>query len=434
MAAAPPVHRPGPRPHFAWIVLSILFLMLMLNQGDRAFFGNFFKDLQAHLGTNRSALALAVTINAVVSGLAQPVWGRVFERYGSRVVLVSGSLLTAAGFALVPTATAVWQLYLYFGLLCGLGLGGTSPAIGFAIGARWFRDRRAFAFGILAAGGMAGSLIMVPGTMSVRLAFDWPVALLIVAGLSVLVAIPIAAGLLPGSPDDAKTTVPSGRPARPLPAPKVTIGRAIRTWTFWMLAIPSWISGFNGTLIQVHAIPMLTDRGFDPQVSANALGMVSGIGVFAVIGGGLLAARFHERQILAAIYLIRAVGMVLLAYTQNTFMLYLSLTLVGISWGGVQPMVGGLTGDTFGRSALASILSWIFMTQNIIGAAAALLGGAIFDLTGDYFVIVMGTGILLVLGAPMSLAIRRVVDEGGVETGSPLPDVPPSARGVGSRE
>ncbi|HEX2172250.1 MAG TPA: hypothetical protein VHL09_07375, partial [Dehalococcoidia bacterium] len=45
--------------------------------------------------------------------------------------------------------------------------------------------------------------------------------------------------------------------------------------------------------------------------------------------------------------------------------------------------------------------------QNILGASAALLGGAIFDLTGDYLIIFLATGVLLLLGTPMSLAIRR---------------------------
>ena len=393
--------------------------MLMLNQGDRAFFGNFFKPLQEQFDTNRAGLSLAVTVNTIISGAAQPIWGRIFDRYGPGAVIVPSSLAVAVGFALLPAATELWQFYLAFGLLVGVGLGGTSASIGFAWAARWFRQRRAFAFGVLAAGSMAGSFIMVPGTMFLLLSLGPAWTLWIVAGLSVVVAIPLVFGLVPAQPAEsreapAERAAGSGGASNPPPVTpaveaRIGIREAIRTWTFWLLAIPSWVSGFCGTLVQVHVIPMLTDRGFDPQLSANAVGLISGIGLLAVIGGGLLAPRYGERTVLAAIYLIRAFGIIALAFAHDLPLLYLSVLLIGLSWGGVQPMVGGLTGDAFGRGSLASILGWIFMTQNVLGASAALLGGAVYDLTGDYVSLVLATGLLLLIGVPMSLAIRRAL-------------------------
>ena len=407
----------SPRRDYAWVVLGILLAMLVLNQGDRAFFGNFFKTLQEQFATNRAGLSLAVTFNTIISGAVQPIWGRVFDRYGPRAVIVPSSMAVAIGFALLPAATELWQLYLYFGILVGVGLGGTSASIGFAWAARWFRQRRAFAFGLLAAGGMVGSFVMVPGTMFLLLNLGPHWTLLIVAALSVLVAAPLAFGLVPAQPVEARATPPgpvtrAGDPPKSgslmVPAEaRVGIGQAIRTWTFWLLAIPSWVSGFCGTLVQIHVIPMLTDRGFDPQLAANAVGLISGIGIVGVIGGGVLAPRFGERTVLAAIYLVRALGVIALAFTHDLPLLYVSVILIGLSWGGVQPMVGGLTGDAFGRGSLASILGWIFMTQNVLGASAAILGGAVYDLTGDYLSLVLATGLLLLVGVPMSLAIRR---------------------------
>lgn len=395
---------------YAWVVLGILFVMQMLNQGDRAFFGNFFKPLQEQFGTNRATLSLAVSVNTVVAGAVLPIWGRIFDRYGPRAVILPASLFLAIGFALLPTASALWQLYAYFGVLIGIGLAGTNASITFAIGARWFQHRRSFAFGVLAAGGMAGSFVMVPGTMFLLLNIGWQTTFVLVAALSLLVGAPYIFRLVPATPE-ARAAARAAPTDPPAPAPvvdrRVGIGRAVRTGAFWLLAIPSWVSGFTGTLVQVHVIPMLTDRGFDPQESANAVGMISGVGLLAVLIGGLLAAKWGERPVLALIYLLRALGIVILAFAHNLPVLYLSVLLIGLSWGGVQPMVGGITGDVFGRGSLAGLLGWIFMTQSVLGAGAAILGGAVYDLTGDYTILILITGASLLIGVPMSLAIAR---------------------------
>ncbi|MBI3967847.1 MAG: MFS transporter [Chloroflexi bacterium] len=399
------------------IVGGTLVALMSANAGVRGAFSNFFIPLLEQLGTSRTSLSASFTVSRVVLGVVQPFLGKVLDRHGPAAVIVPSTIALAAGFLLLPFSSQLWHVYALYGVLMAVGLAGTSSSIGFPIAVQWFRKQRSLILGILGAAGMLGTLAIVPGSMFLLLNLGWPQTCVLLAIASVLVALPVMIGFLPKArPTEAARLVRpgTGSIAEPGSATGVTrapvsqlgISQLLQNRTFWLLVVPTCASGTSGTLVQVHFVPLMLDQGQSPQVAANALGVIAAIGIAGVLAGGVFAYRLGEKNILTSLYLLRGAGMLLLPFAGGTVALYLSVLLVGLSWGGVQPMTGGVVGDSFDRGAMGTVIGWIFSIQNVVGALGAILGGAAHDWTGHYDVAFYLSGAFLFVGATLTFMIR----------------------------
>lgn len=241
------------RLYYGWVVVALLSANLFVNLGLRASFPNFFKFLLQDLTLDRASLSLAFSINVVMFGLAQPFLGRLVDERGPRAVMLPSALLLAASFWALSMASQAWQLYLFYGVLGGIGFAGTGIVIVYAIVSRWFVKRRGTALGLVGAGNMAGQLVMAPFSMYLVLAVGWQRAYAALATLALMAVLPIALGLVRNKPEDlgllpdggvaAAPAVSPGRlstarPANPTAAreQRMSLPQAMKTKTFWLLA------------------------------------------------------------------------------------------------------------------------------------------------------------------------------------------------------
>jgi MFS family permease len=138
---------------------------------------------RAH-GWTREVFAFAIALQNLVWGVAQPVAGRLADRLGTGKVVLAGSLLYAAGLALMSQAQSATMLALSAGLLVGLGLAGTSSALVFGAVARAVSPaRRTVAMGILMAVAGLGQFVMPPVAVRAAGAVGWPGTLVALAWL-----------------------------------------------------------------------------------------------------------------------------------------------------------------------------------------------------------------------------------------------------------
>src|SRR6266436_8965497 len=115
--------RPSVRP---WLIVAALFLVTCGMAMPLAAYGVFLPVLSEAFGWSRGAISTALSINLVIGGLAGFGVGALSDRFGPRVLLVPTVALAGTGFALVSTVGALWQLYLFVGVLSGLGMSSRS--------------------------------------------------------------------------------------------------------------------------------------------------------------------------------------------------------------------------------------------------------------------------------------------------------------------
>ena len=134
-----------------WLIVLALFVVTYGISTPLAAYGVFLPVLAETFGWSRGALATALSINLVLGGLAGFGVGALADRHGPRVMLVVTAALAGAAFALVATVGALWQLYLFVGVLGGIGMS-SFYLLAAATVSHWCEERRALAIALVLVG------------------------------------------------------------------------------------------------------------------------------------------------------------------------------------------------------------------------------------------------------------------------------------------
>jgi MFS family permease len=393
---------------YAWVILGASFFVLFTTLSLRAGFGLFFKPIEAEFGWSRTALSLAVTINMLAFGVFQPVSGRLADRYGPRLVILTGVWLTALGLAVLSLVSELWQFYLGYGVLLGIGMSLVSFVPQSALISRWFVNRRQLALGIAFAGMSVGQFVMVPLTLFLILEATWRGAFLVLGVGLCLLLTPVMLALVRNAPGGSQS---SERGV------DLSASQALRTRPFWLLSSAFFICGISITMVAVHLPGHVNDLGLDQSLAAAMLGVMGVLSATGSLGSGLLSGRFSARTVLGVVYLCRAAAVVLLIRAASMLDLWIFAAVFGLSWLATVPLTSGLTATTYGRTAIATIFGFISSIHTLGDALGVFIAGYLHDLTGSYslpfafvaaMLLVAGGLSFMVDGKPRNVAVEPV--------------------------
>src|SRR5262249_13911602 len=187
------------RLHYAWVILAVTCLTVVLTAGVTAVPAVLIHPLEVAFGWDRAAIALAVSINVFLYGLAGPFAGRVMLRVGPRRVMLTSLLLIAAGVAAATQIRTVLHLYLLWGVVVGVGTGSTALVLSATVVNRWFTSQRGLALGLLGAASSTGRLVFLPLLATIVAALGWQAVGWGVAGCGLLLAVPLDPVPRPGT-------------------------------------------------------------------------------------------------------------------------------------------------------------------------------------------------------------------------------------------
>ncbi|MBI4504816.1 MAG: MFS transporter [Chloroflexi bacterium] len=395
--------------HYAWVVVGVTLLAMLVSAGLRQAPGVVIKPLELEFGWNRAETAAAVAVSLFTYGLAGPFAGRLMDRLGVRRVMLGGILLTAFGSAATIFMTTLVEMHLWWGVVVGLGSGALATVMGASVANRWFVAKRGFVTGLLAAGISAGQLVFVPAMMGLTLAFGWRAALLPLAALLALAVLPLAALLMRSDPADvglrpygavASTAAPTAA------GPVTPLAKALRSRDFWLLAGSFFVCGFttNG-LIGTHLIPHAVEHGFTEYEAAGALALVGAMNVVGTTASGYLTDRHDPRRLLAIYYGLRAVSLVFLPWVHDGLGLSIFAIVYGVDFIATVPPTVALTADRFGRRSIGTIFGWVFFSHQLGAAAAAAGAGVVRVWMGDYAAAFLAAALLGFVAAAVCLRI-----------------------------
>src|SRR5712692_2603628 len=170
------------------VLIAIGCVIALIAFGPRSTLGQFLSPLSFDRGWGREAFSLAIAIQNLLWGAAQPFAGAVADRFGPMRVLCFGAILYATGLAWMAQATTLVELNLSAGVLIGFGLAGCSfPMVIGALGKLVPENWRGFAFGAGTAAGSFGQFLYSPFAHALIDAFSWQTALFVFAGIMLLV-------------------------------------------------------------------------------------------------------------------------------------------------------------------------------------------------------------------------------------------------------
>ncbi len=256
-----------------WLVIFSGFMVASLGMGIRQNFGQFLPAMTADLGIGREAFAFAMALQNIIWGITTPFAGAIADKYGSGKMIALGGLTYTCGLFIMANAEDAFGLNMGAGLFIGFGQAAAGFAVLLGAVARWVpASRRSLALGVATAGGSFGQFYMAPVSLGLIEATGWSMALIYMAGLSVIMV--VLASALTGKASDAT----EGDPTQ-------TISQAVQEATvyrsYWLLTAGFFVCGFQISFVAVHLPAFIKDLGFDAATGAMAIGL---IGFFNIIG------------------------------------------------------------------------------------------------------------------------------------------------------
>ncbi len=139
-----------PRFFYGWVVVILGFLSISMF-GVINSYSTFVAPLEGYLNTSRTSISAAYAIELSFYSIFSLMMGWIVDRYGSRLALWGAAVLLGGGVALCSTITSVWQLYLFFGVIAGIGHSAIFVVPSTTV-SKWFIRRRGLALGLTVCG------------------------------------------------------------------------------------------------------------------------------------------------------------------------------------------------------------------------------------------------------------------------------------------
>ena len=394
---------------YGYVIVATALLIMAVSSGAIFSFSVFFAPLQEQFGWSRAVTSSAFSLNMVVQGALAIGVGRLNDRFGPRIILTVSGLFLGLGFILVSRIDSIWQLYLLYGVVIGVGVSGGPVALMSTV-ARWFRARRGMMTGIVMAGVGFGTMIMPPFAEWLIRTIGWRSSFVVV-GLLLVVVIPLAAQLLKRDPAQMRLQPLGSNEVldvthAPLAAPGLPFSEAIRTRQLWLLVIALAGFGFAVHSVMVHVVIDATGLGLSSTSAAGIMTAIGALGIVGRVGIGSLADRLGAKRLLVAQFVLLSLSLFWLATATDARVIYASAFLFGFAFGGIVPLNSHIVAELFGLRAHGAVLGATGFTIGIGSAIGPLFTGYCYDVLGSYMVPFLVCGGVAAVSALLISLIR----------------------------
>ncbi len=363
-------------------------------------FSVFFLPVRDSLALTNAQTALVFSVARAEGGLGGPWAGWLIDRFGNRLLVVVGVILSAIGYFLFARVVhGFWSFALvYLGVISF----GSSIAFQHAMFAgfnNWFRRRRSLTMSILAAISSLGGLVLVPlvSLMVLHLGWQWAA---FAAGLTYLIGIlpmtlilrnrPEDMGLLPDGDATPPVLAPTGRggpSGRAAELRDYTVKEAMRTQAYWLLLLGAGLRQLATLGILVNIVPILVAKGAGKQEAANLLGLMFGINIVSRLALGYLADKWSKSRILMVTLALEGTAFLCLFYGSWSglgIILILIFILLEAMGDGAGVLIWAALGEYYGRDRFATLRGMITFSHSWVQIAVPVFTGWVFDQTDSY--------------------------------------------------
>jgi OFA family oxalate/formate antiporter-like MFS transporter len=389
-----------------WRVVGGLLMNLAL--GTLYAWSIFVAPLEKEFHWKRADVSLVFSIVVLVFALSFVVAGRIQDKKGPFWVSVTGGVLVSVGFFMCAYTTSQTWLFVWFGVIAGLGNGfGYSTPI--PVMAKWFPDKRGTAVGLAVAGFGGGSAIFGPLGNFFISNYGWRAAFQIL-GVIFFVMTMIAAVLLKNPPAGYKP--PGWVPA---PASKVTAttyefspGETLKTPAFYLMWIAYCLGCLAGLMVISQLAPFMKSMGFGAEWAFAYFVVTAAGSALGRIFSGTLSDAIGRLNVLRLMIAVSAVSMPLLYLAGGNIVTLLIMAFIVFWCYGTQLSVNGSAASDFWGTKNAGInYGMLFTAWGVAGLLGGRFGGAMFDRYKDYRIAFYTAGVLSVIALIAELLARR---------------------------
>ena len=402
------------RIYYGYWVAAACFAIQGIGIGTFISFGVFFKPLLAEFGWTRATLSGASSLTFLLAGILGIFVGSLNDRIGPRVIMTVTGGIFGLGYLLMSQVNSLWQLYLFYGVVIGMGTS-SIDVIPLTTTARWFVSRRGMMTGMVKVGTGAGQMTIPLMAGLLIAAYDWRTAYMIIGGLVLFLLVSISQllrrdpsqmGLLP----DGVKEAPAGETDQ---AEGLTLRDAMGTRQFWIICSVNLAVISCLLTIMMHIVPHAMDIGVSPIKAAGILTIIGGVSMVGRLVTGFAIDRIGNKKSMIICFFILITSFLWLQMAKELWMLYLFAVVYSLAHGGFFTLISPFVAELFGIGSHGILVGVVFFSGAVGGAIGPILVGHIFDITSSYqlgFFILTGVS---VAGLILTSFLRPVIKEKG---------------------
>ena len=348
----------------------------------------FLVPLTAATGWSRTGVSSAMTVGFLTMAASGLAWGLLVDRIGPRTVVLIGAVMLAAGLALASRAASLFEFQLCFGALVGVSISAILPPL-MATVTRWFETQRSLAVSLVSAGFGMAPMTMSPLAAWLVARMDWRSAMLLIAGLVLVLMLPTAFLIRkPPSPAEA------GRPAfaeDPSDDRGMTTSAALRSAPFLILAATNFCccAAHSGPIF--HTVSYAIACGVAPLAAVSIYSLEGLAGMGGRLAFGVLGDRLGAKPVLVAGLFVQALGALAYMFVGSLDQFYAVAALFGFTYAGVMPLYAVLARENFPARMMGAIIGGTSTAGSLGMALGPLAGGWIYDAYATYAWLYLGS-------------------------------------------
>jgi MFS family permease len=392
-----------------WFLVAALFITLVLVFGGGYDTVPVFVPalLKGFPNWSRAQVSLLPSVLALSAGISVLPVGWLVDRIEARIVIIAGALLAGGAFFLAGAShslTTMMGAYLILGV--GISAGTVLPAS--LVLANWFTERRGLAMGIALSGSTVGGSVMTLVAGHVFQVASWRTAYFVLALPMIIVVVPLVAFIVRSRPPG---TIPMTVAESAELLDGFEMGEALRTRSFWLIALANFCFAFTATASLIHLVAYLEGLGY--KISAAAL-VVSLVFAFAALGKvimGFAADRLTARIALTLCFVIQAIGLSTVFGAARVGTILVFVPVYGMSIAAPLMLLPLLVAESLGIKRYGSLSGLAGLAQTFGAMIGPIAAGRIFDLTRSYSLAFEVCIAGMIIGALVSYSCRSYSSE-----------------------
>jgi len=383
--------------YYGWIVVAAGALMGCVAIGAVFSLAVFLQPMSDATGWSRTGVSSAMTIVFLTMGVASFAWGAMTDRFGPRIVVLSGGVLLGLGLWLASRAQSLLEFQLIYGIVVGAAAGAVFVPT-FATITGWFEKHRSLAVSLVSAGMGVAPMTVSPFASWLITNYDWRAAQFTIAIVAWVVLIPTAFLVRrpPEQPDARERVAAAPGVAMGVADPGMTAGQALRSPQFWVLSLTYFCCCATHSGPIFHTVSYAIACGL-PVMAAVTIYSVEGL---AGLGGrilfGLAGDRFGAKRVLVIGLFAQALGAGAYFFVRQLGEFYAVAAVFGLIYGGIMPLYAVIAREYFPMRIMGTVLGATTIFSSAGMALGPAVGGWIYDTTGGYgwlYVASFGIGI-----------------------------------------
>lgn len=402
----------NPRPriqlYYGYVIVAIAFIIHLVSFSISDSYGAFLNPWLNDFGWSRAIISGAYSLSFVLMGTLAIVMGIVTDKYGPRLALSICAVCLGVGFLLMFQMQLPWQLYLFYGIIFGIGMSGIwAPLL--SVISRWFIEKRGLITGIVISGGGLGAFIGPPIITKLIETSGWRHSFLMLGGFALFVIF-VAAQFLKRDPTQVSRVSFNKNAAQRTDLESTeynfSLKEAVKTPQFWIIFSVLFCLSFYTFSTMVHLMPHAIQLGIPTLSAAYILSSISGASIIGNFIMGTICDKIGPRKVFIISFILMSAALFWLAQAGEIWMLYLFSVIFGFNHGGNAPAQAPLLARIFGLKAHGSIFGMAQFGFTLGGALGPLVTGYIFDVTGGYQPAFILCGAIGIIGLILAVVLR----------------------------